>query len=177
MAKKDEQKPKGNGGKSRMKVFVAGFEMEGNDEVMAEGFKAIRELSTAISRNTVLPPALVSKPALSGPKPETADEGATVESEEIEQPNVEVEDVDTEDADETRDSNGSGTKRSYNFKTPTFLNNLDVTKAKKENRDLANVHVLLEEVHDHEVFADHVLRVLLRDEFLQATTSLRCSTS
>lgn len=61
MAKKDEQKAKanGNGGqKSRMKVFVAGFEMEGGDEVMAEGFKAIRELTTAMSRGAaVLAPA------------------------------------------------------------------------------------------------------------------------
>jgi hypothetical protein len=137
MAKKDEQKAKltGNGtGKSRMKVFVAGFDMEGSDETMAEGFKAIRELASSISRSTMLPPALASKPALSAPKPDVGGAGAAVEEEEVEQPvETEVEDVEIEDAEETTDNgNGSGTKRSYSYKTPQFMNDLDVTKAKTD---------------------------------------------
>ncbi|MGA9510320.1 MAG: hypothetical protein WBV55_17005, partial [Candidatus Sulfotelmatobacter sp.] len=134
MAKKDEQKAKLNGsGKSRLKMFVAGFDMEGSDEVMAEGFKAIRELSASISRSTVLPPALVSKPALSAKATGTT----TVDAEEVEQP-VEVaeEEVEADDAaEETTNGNGSGTKRSYSFKTPTFLNELDTTKAKKDLKE------------------------------------------
>ena len=33
------------------------------------------------------------------------------------------------------ESNGTGPKRSYNFKTPTFLNDFDVTKAKKDLKE------------------------------------------
>jgi hypothetical protein len=138
MATRDEKKakPTGNGaGKSRMKVFVAGFEMEGNDDVMAEGFKAIRELSTAISRNTVLPP-LVTKPALgAAPKPENAASGATtVEAVETAEPVEEVNDIQEEVSEEQEEetSNGNGgPKRTYKFKAPTFLHDLDLTKASK----------------------------------------------
>src|SRR5580700_3172114 len=87
MTKKDEQKAKLTGnssGKSRMKVFVAGFDMEGSDDTMAEGFKAIRELAASISRGTILPPALALKSALGTPKP-PADSNSAAE-EEAEQP-------------------------------------------------------------------------------------------
>jgi hypothetical protein len=134
MSKRDEQKTKSNSGtsKSRMKVFVAGFDMEGSDETMAEGFKAIRELSASISRSTILPPTLARKPALSA-KSETG--VTTVEAEEVEQPvEVVVEDFETDDdTEETSSSNGngSGQKRSYSFKAPTFLNDLDLNKGTK----------------------------------------------
>lgn len=133
MAKKDEVKAKAIGsGKSRMKVFVAGFEMEGNDEVMAEGFKAIRELSTAISRNAVLPP---SKPALAAGNTGSTSNGkvATLEAETDEQEETaSIEETVVEDeGEEVSSGNGSGTKRSYNFKTPTFLNELDLSKGTK----------------------------------------------
>ncbi|SRR5258708_27213466 len=135
MVKKDEQKAKSNGsGKSRMRVSVAGFDMEGSDDVMAEGFKAIRELSASISRSTILPPALTGKPALNAPKPEA---GGTVEADEVEQPvAIEVADVEVDDADEEgSNGNGSGQKRSYNFKPPKFMDDLDFSTASKSLED------------------------------------------
>jgi hypothetical protein len=134
MNKKDERKAKSDGGtsKSRMKVFVAGFDMEGSDETMAEGFKAIRELSASISRSTILPPTLARKPALSA-KSETG--VTTVEAEEVEHPvDVAMEDFEIDDdTEETFSSNGNGSlqKRSYSFKAPTFLNDLDLNKGTK----------------------------------------------
>lgn len=176
MARRDEQKSKLNGstnGKSRMKVFVAGFEMEGNDEVMAEGFKAIRELSTAISRNTVLPPALVSKPALGVSKSEATGVGTTTEAEEIEESVDGAEDTKTDEVIETTNSNGSGAKRSYTFKTPRFLDDLDVSKAKKNLNDfvaeknpqdvmskyLVTVYFLQKYMDIAEITADHIYTV------------------
>src|SRR5438552_18620929 len=100
MSKKDEQKAKlsGNGhSKSRMKVFVAGFDLEGGDDVLAEGFKAISQLTTAISQGTVVPPVRTTKPALAAapaPKPGSAtttaeedlpEEPAAVETEVVEE--------------------------------------------------------------------------------------------
>lgn len=176
MAKKDEQKAKSTSGtgKSRMKVFVAGFDMEGSDETMAEGFKAIRELAASISRSTMLPPALAPKPALGAPKPEAG--GGTAVEEVEEQPvQVEVEDVEAEDeaGETTSNGNGSGPKRTYNFKTPTFLNDLDVTKAKKDlkefvaeknppdvmNKYLVIVYFLQKYMDIAEVTVDHVYTV------------------
>jgi hypothetical protein len=164
MAKKDEQKAKftGNGtGKGRMKVFVAGFDMEGSDETMAEGFKAIRELASSISRSTMLPPTLVSKPALGAPKPDLAGTGAAVEEEEVEQPvQSEVEDVEIEDAEETSNGNGSGTKRSYSYKTPQFMNDLDVTKAKKD------LKAFVAEKNPPDVMAKYLLVVYFLQKYM-----------
>ena len=143
MAKKDEQKAKSNGvGKSRMRVFVAGFDMEGSDEVMAEGFKAIRELSASISHSTILPPALAGKPALGAPKLEDAPGAApsTAVETEIEEPvegtTIEGEDVDVDDDAEEETSNGNGgPKRTYTHKAPEFLHALDLSKAAKPLAD------------------------------------------
>jgi len=142
MAKKVEEKAKSNvGGKSRMKVFVAGFEMEGNDEMMAEGFKAIRDFSTAITRTTVLPPALNQK-ALGGGSKSGSDAGdatavEVADIEPVEGTTVEVEDVEADDAaeEETSNGNGSGVKRQYNFKPPKFMDELDFSTASKSLQD------------------------------------------
>jgi hypothetical protein len=136
LAKKDEQKAKliGKGGdRGRMKVFVAGFDMEGNDDTMAEGFKAIRELAASISRNMILPATLASKPAFGAPKTDAAADLPVEEGEaEEQQVHTEVENVEIEGAElSASNGNSSSTKRTYNFKTPTFMNDLDVTKAKK----------------------------------------------
>jgi hypothetical protein len=179
MAKKDEQKAKsdGNGsGKSRMKVFVAGFDMEGSDETMAEGFKAIRELAASISRSTLLPPAMASKSLSAGGKTEGAKDAMSTETETEEAPVLaEVEDVESEDAAEETSSNGngSGTKRPYSFKRPEFLNDLDVSKAKKDlkefvaeknppdvmNKYLAIVYFLQKYMDIAEVTVDHIYTV------------------
>jgi hypothetical protein len=177
MSKKDEQKAKLNGngsGKSRMKVFVAGFDMEGSEETMAEGFKAIRELAASISRSTMLPPAMAPK-ALPGGKTETGAKDTT-ETETDEQPVVvEVEDIESEDAaeDTSSNGNGSGTKRPYSFKRPEFMDALDVTKAKKDlkefvaeknppdvmNKYLAIVYFLQKYMDVEEVTVDHIYTV------------------
>lgn len=179
MARRDEQKTKLNGianGKSRMKVFVTGFEIEGGDEILSEGFKAIRELSQAISRSTVLPSGSASRPALGAPKPEAVGVGAAMETEPAEDSaNVETEESSMEDAseEEISSANGARQKRNYNFKTPTFLNDLDVTKAKKSLKDfvaeksppdvmskyLAVVYWLQKYMDVAEVTIDHVYTV------------------
>lgn len=142
MAKKDEQKTKTNGNagqKSRMKVFVAGFEMEGGDDVMAEGFKAIRELTTAMSRGAaVLAPAAPAKPALAAPKtgtviaPEVHETFETDEEprEDLE-PAIEEEEEGVGEAVEPSNGDGKGPKRNYTFKAPKFLHDLDLSKAAK----------------------------------------------
>jgi hypothetical protein len=174
MAKKDEQKAKSNGsGKSRMKVFVAGFDMEGSDETMAEGFKAIRELAASISRSTMLPPAPALKPALIAPKSEGI--GAAHEEEEFEQPvQIEAEDAENEDAEDApTNGKASGPKRSYTFKTPKFLDDLDITTAKKDlkgfiaeknptdvtNKYLVVVYFLQKYMDIAEVNVDHIYTV------------------
>ncbi|HTA50717.1 MAG TPA: hypothetical protein VK930_14795, partial [Verrucomicrobiae bacterium] len=140
MAKKDEQKAKltGNGtSKGRLQIFVAGFAVEGGDSVLADGFKAIRDLTEAMKGSGVLlPPAPRQKAALAASGAGAATPAAVDEDEETEQGEV----VDTEEAEaddaagevETSNGNGSGSKRSYSYKTPQFMNDLDVTKAKKD---------------------------------------------
>ncbi|MGA9556500.1 MAG: hypothetical protein WBR11_06590 [Terriglobales bacterium] len=179
MAKKDEQKAKSNGNgatKGRLQIFVAGFAVEGGDSVLADGFKAIRDLTEAMkSSGVLLPPprqkaALVASNTGGGSSPAAADE-----DEEIEQGVVveteEVEDDATEE--ETSSGNSSGAKRSYSFKTPTFMNELDVTKAKKDlkafiaeknpsdqmSKYLAVVYWLQKYMDIAEVKIDHVYTV------------------
>ena len=142
MAKKDEQKAKlsGNGNqKSRMKVFVAGFEMEGGDEVMAEGFKAIRDLTTAMSRGAaVLAPAAPAKPALVGAPPAAFIPAEEAEVSEAEAPVHEAAEVEVDQDDEVEEAsngNGKGPKRNYTFKAPKFLHELDLRKAAKSLPD------------------------------------------
>ena len=143
MGKKDEQKAKLNGAgnqKSRMKVFVAGFEMEGGDDVMAEGFKAIRELTTAVSRGAaVLAPVSPPKPALGAPKAGAvipangiSEEDEAEEANSLLEPQVEEED---EEVDESANGNPKGPKRAYTFKAPKFLHDLDLSKAPKPLAD------------------------------------------
>jgi hypothetical protein len=137
MAGKDEKKANiSNGSKGRLQIFVAGFAVEGNDSVLADGFKAIRDLTEAMKHSGVLAPAPRVRAVLSGGA-ETSKPGAprpeVVEPEAPDQPaEVAVEDVEASE-EEQRPTNGSGTgsKRSYSYKTPAFLNDLDITKAKK----------------------------------------------
>lgn len=139
MSKKDEQKAKtaaNGGGKSRMKVFVAGFDMEGSDETMAEGFKAIREFAASISRNTMFATTPPSQQAL---PPAKSDKHAPAVATEMSEKVVEVDGEGPETSEEVEETpsngNGAAPKRTYNFKTPRFLNELDVNKAKKPLKD------------------------------------------
>jgi hypothetical protein len=100
MAKKDEQKAKvngsGNGNKGRLQIFVAGFAVEGGDSVLADGFKAIRDLTDAMRHSGVLAPAPRAKAALAGgsadtSKPDTAAGGTVVD---VEQPELQSEETD-----------------------------------------------------------------------------------
>ena len=130
MARKDEQKANTNGHDSGgIKVRVIEFELHGRNATVSEGIKAITEAITG--RGVVV--AEPSRPALPAvPKKETAT--PTLEVEEPDQETVEPETAEPE-ADEiveTSASNGSGgPKRKYSFKTPKFLNDLDISKASK----------------------------------------------
>jgi len=177
MAKKDEQKAKSNGAsKGRLQIFVAGFAVEGGDSVLADGFKAIRDLTEAMKGSGVLLPPPRQKAALAASNTGGGSAPAVVdEDEEIEQ-GVVVETEDVEDdatEEETSNGNGSGAKRSYSFKTPTFMNELDVTKAKKNLKEfmteknpsdqmskyLAVVYWLQKYMDIAEVKIDHVYTV------------------
>jgi hypothetical protein len=138
MAKKDEQKAKSNGNgasKGRPQIFVAGFAVEGGDSVLADGFKAIRDLTEAMkSSGVLLAPAPRQKGALAASSAGAASTPVVEdEDEEIEQQGVvvESEDVEAEDAAEEETTNSSGPKRAYSFKAPKFMDDLDFSTASK----------------------------------------------
>jgi len=101
MAKKDEQKAKiGSNGasKGRLQIFVAGFAVEGGDAVLADGFKAIPDLTEAMkSSGVMLAPSPRARAALVTAGGDATSKSGTV-VEETELPDSEVEE--TEDASE-----------------------------------------------------------------------------
>jgi hypothetical protein len=66
MAGKDEKKANASSGsaKGRLQIFVAGFTVEGGDNVLADGFKAIRDLTEAMKHSGALTPAPRTRAAL-----------------------------------------------------------------------------------------------------------------
>lgn len=143
MAKQDEKKAKltGNGtGKGRMQIFVAGFALEGGDDVLAEGFKAINHLTTAMAQAGVLAPMPMTKAALAAPKPSTTTSttAATVDTAEPAEAAV-VPDAGEEVEDDTvaDTTTTGGQKRPYSYKTPKYMDDLDFSKATMSLEDFA----------------------------------------
>ena len=132
MAKKDEQKAKlsSNGAsKGRLQIFVAGFAVEGGDSVLADGFKAIRDLTEAMKSSGVMLPAPRAKAALvASGSDATAKAGTVVEETEL--PDSEVEE--TEDASENviEGTPANGADRPKKKTIPpscTIVKDLDIT--------------------------------------------------
>jgi len=138
MPSKDEKKTNlGPGGKGRLQIFVAGFAVEGNDSVLADGFKAIRDLTEAMKHSGVLAPAPRVKAVLSSsseaPKQGSVKPGVIEPDEPDQLIGDAADDVDLGEPEQTPEGgNGTQPKRNYNYKTPTFLDDLDITKAKKD---------------------------------------------
>jgi hypothetical protein len=126
--KKSDQKSATNGHDSGgIKVRVIEFELHGRNATVSEGIKAITE---AISSRTVVVPE-PRRPAL----PQVSKSGtatAVIESDDLAELESGEQEPSPIEAEEEAAPTGNGTKRSYSFKTPTFLNDLDVTKAKKD---------------------------------------------
>jgi hypothetical protein len=129
MAKKDEQKENSNGHDSGgIKVRVIEFELHGRNATVSEGIKAITE---AISGHPVVNVAEPKRPALPAVS-RVEHKTTTLEAEEFNHQDTAASEVEAEEAETpAQSSNGAGAKRSYSFKAPTFLNDLDLTKAKK----------------------------------------------
>jgi hypothetical protein len=134
--RKVDNKSSNGHGSGRVKFRYADSEryvdldMEDANAEVADGIKS---LANALSGRQVIAPART----LVAPKA-TAAAPPVVDQEEIQFP-PHGEQVEEEDAEDVVSSGvpangngGSGPKRSYNFKTPTFLNELDITKAKKD---------------------------------------------
>lgn len=138
MAKKDEQKANLDGHDSGgIKVRVIEFELHGRNATVSEGIKAITQ---AISGRTIIvpEPKRPALPAVSKPDPETTT--ATVVVTEMEEQSdaanvpVKAEEVGMPDTP-TNANNGTGQKRSYNFKAPKFMDDLDFSKPSKSLED------------------------------------------
>ena len=134
MARKSEQPANGGNNKGKVKAFVFGFELEGNEEVLAEGIKAF---TTAISRSGIS----VSQPVLikannAAPQlgPATAEQEETTLLESV--PNDGDEDgEEKEDTPGKSPSGSGGAKRQASFRKLEFLNELDLNKATKSLAD------------------------------------------
>lgn len=138
MSRKDEQKAKNNGnGRNRVQGFVFGINLEGTEEVVTEGIRAFTQAMT--KSGLIVASTAAVRPALLEAKPnsravvdlETEEPEATEESA---QENYDS--VADDDAEETP-SNGSsnGSKRTYNYRAPRFLDELDLTKATESIKD------------------------------------------
>lgn len=131
MGRKGEQNPNGSSNKGRVKAYVFGFELEGSDDVLAEGIKAF---TAAMSRSGVV----LSHAVLAQPKPAAPQLGTTTPVQPgdtfQEEPNgdVAVETEEIENPVEKGSPNNSASKRQYNYNPPNFLNDLDLTKATKQ---------------------------------------------
>jgi hypothetical protein len=129
MARKDEQKANANGHDSGgIKVRVIEFELNGRNATVSEGIKAI---TAAISGRTVIVPE-PKRPALPA-LPKTEITATTLDADQPEEQEDAAEPA-TDEAEETPVVSGNGSggqKRNYNYKTPTFLNALDLSKASK----------------------------------------------
>lgn len=180
MAGRDEKKANTSdgGGKGRLQIFVAGFAVEGNDSVLADGFKAIRDLTEAMKHSGVLAPAPRAKAALSSgsePSKPQAQQSELFETEHADQAvDLAVEDADaTEHEEAATAGTATAQKRNYSYKRPNFLNELDITKAKKDLKEfvteknpanviskyLAIVYWLQKYMDVPEVTIDHVYTV------------------
>jgi len=180
MAGRDEKKTNivNTNNKGRLQIFVAGFAVEGNDSVLADGFKAIRDLTEAMKHSGVLAPAPRARAVLSSgsvtPKVETS-KAEVFEAEQPDEPvELAVEDVEAAEQEQTP-TNGNATvpKRNYSYKTPKFLNDLDITKANKDLKEfvteknpstvtakyLAIVYWLQKYMDVPEVTIDHVYTI------------------
>lgn len=137
MARKEEQKANTNGHDSGgIKVRVIEFELHGRNATVSEGIKAITQ---AISGRAVVisEPRRPSLPAV--PKPGNG-AGTVVETEESELQAVDVEEIEEETAEEQsqeedQEETPNGAKRNYNYRPPKFMDDLDLTKAKKSVAD------------------------------------------
>lgn len=180
MAGRDEKKTTiaNTSSKGRLQIFVAGFAVEGNDSVLSDGFKAIRDLTEAMKHSGVLAPAPRAKAVLSG-NPETpkleAPKAEMFQADEEDQPvELAVEGVETHEQEPgTSNGNGTAPKRNYSYKSPKFLNDLDITKAKKDLKEfvaeknpssvptkyLAIVYWLQKYMDVPEVTIDHVYTI------------------
>jgi hypothetical protein len=133
--KKAENKTSNGNGGGRVKFRYADAEryvdldMENANAEVADGIKS---LANALSGRTIITPVR----ALAAPKVAVAPPvPPVVDQEEIQFPpqGEDEHEVEEEEADSEPPSNGngSGQKRSYNFKAPTFLNDLDLSKGTK----------------------------------------------
>jgi hypothetical protein len=135
MAKRDEQKANNGHDSGGIKVRVIEFELHGRNATVSEGIKAI---TAAISGRAVVVPE-PKRPALpSIPNTTTAIEDA----EEVEQPETADIPNDTDVEEQTEESangnsSGSGQKRSYSYKTPKYMDDLDFSKATMSLEDFA----------------------------------------
>ncbi len=156
------------------------FELNGRNATLAEGIKAV---TAAITSRAVIvqEPARPALPA--APKPSTTT-STVLDAEETQQPEVAaaaVEESGVNDdpaVEETSSGDGSGQKRSYNFKPPKFMDELDFSTATKSLEDYAaekgnptdildkylltvvwfKEHMKIEEVTVHHIYTafDHV---------------------
>lgn len=175
--RKFDNKSSNGHGSGRVKFRYADSEryvdldMEDANAEVADGIKS---LANALSGRQVIAPVRT----LVAPKI-TAVAPAALDQEEIQFPphgeRLDQEDIeDISSAAVPANGNGSGgAKRSYNFKTPTFLNDLDITKAKKRlqefvaeknpadvmNKYLVVVYWLQKYMDVAEITVDHVYTV------------------
>ncbi|MGH7932212.1 MAG: hypothetical protein ACREQN_03485 [Candidatus Binataceae bacterium] len=120
MARKEEQKT--NNGSGHIKVRVIEFEIDGHDATLAEGIKAF---TTALSHSAVIV-TTPKRPAL--PVPERPNTPVALDAEEPEPADTSTDGLEQEVAEE-KSSNGQ--KRSYNYRPPKFMDDLDLTKGTK----------------------------------------------
>jgi|HubBroStandDraft_5_1064220.scaffolds.fasta_scaffold54531_1 hypothetical protein len=132
--RKADNKATNGHGSGRVKFRYADSEryvdldMDNANTQVADGIKS---LANALSGRTIIAPAR----SLAAPKT-ASPTAAVIDQEEIPFPpdGEEVEDGGAADRTHETTSNtngGSGQKRSYNFKAPNFLNDLDISKATK----------------------------------------------
>jgi hypothetical protein len=158
--RKIENKSSNGHGSGRVKFRYADSEryvdldMENANAEVADGIKS---LANALSgRQIISPPRALSAPKAGSAPP-------VVDQEEIPFPphsEAEEETQEPGSADVSDNSNGSGTKRNYNFKTPTFMNDLDVTKAKKD------LNAFVAEKNPPDVMAKYLLIVYFLQKYM-----------
>jgi len=151
MAKRDEQKANQNGYDSGgIKVRVIEFELHGRNATVSEGIKAITD---AISNRTVVvsEPQRPALPAI--PKHEAL--VTTIDVEKPEEPDTSHTEIGSEETSATNlaGGNGTGSKRKYSYRTPKYLSDLDITKAKK------NLQEFVEEKNPPNVQAKYLVIV------------------
>jgi hypothetical protein len=134
MARKDEQKSKNNG-RNRVQGFVFGINLEGTEDVVTEGIKAFTQAMTKSGLIVASLPA-PTKPALLDARTTSKTEAET-DIEDNEPPAETAQDYDDlpDDDEQETSSNGSTAKRIYNHRAPKFMDELDLTQARKSIED------------------------------------------